>query len=83
MAFENPDLSQEVIELASFIREKGGFFIGGVMPLCNKEEEKILRSWGILSLSSNCSLGHNDCKGLFVEAKITLKMLKQRWSKQA
>lgn len=51
MAFENPDLSQEVIKLASFIREKGGFFIGGVMPLCNKEEEKIVRSWGILSLS--------------------------------
>lgn len=59
------------------------------MPLCNKEEEKILRSWEILSLSSNCSLGHNDCKGLFVEAKITLKIkakviktsLKQRKTK--
>lgn len=83
MAFENPDLSQEVIELASFIREKGAFFIGGVMPLCNQEEEKIVRSWGILNLSSNCSLGHNYCKGSFLEAKIALKMLKQRWSKQA
>lgn len=78
MAFKYPDLSQEVIELASFIREKGNFFVGGVMPMCDKEEEKIACSGGILSLSSRQSLGHNCCKGSFLEAKIMLRIIKQR-----
>lgn len=78
MAFKYPDLSQEVIELALFIREKGIFFMGGVVPMCDKEEEKIACSWGILSLSSCRSLGHNCCKSSFLGAKIMLRILKQR-----
>lgn len=78
MAFKYPDLSQEVIELALFIREKGIFFMGGGMPMCDNEEEKIACSWGILSLSSRQSRGHNCSKGSFLEAKITLGILKQR-----
>lgn len=46
MAFKYPDLSQEVIELALFIREKGIVFMGAVIPMCDKEEEKIACSWG-------------------------------------
>lgn len=48
------------------------------MPMCDKEEEKIACSGGILSLSSRQSLGHNCCKGSFLEDKIMLRILKRR-----